>query len=92
MDEADIFYAAPRRFLLDRYGGLLAKDSTQGQLWPTHLVMFETLFEIEDGHGSLRGLLLEKRDNENGMYREVSSTMPAWYFSYYGMRCHLPTV
>ncbi|RUS21001.1 Alg9-like mannosyltransferase family-domain-containing protein [Endogone sp. FLAS-F59071] len=72
MDEADIFYAAPRRFLLDRYDGALAKDSTQGRPWPTHLVMFETLLEMEDGHGSLRGLLLEEGDSENGMYRECA--------------------
>jgi len=71
MDEADIFYAGPRRFLLDRFDGPPAKGSAQSQSWPTHLIMFEALLEMEDEH-YLRGLLLDKGDNETGMYHECA--------------------
>ncbi|RUS35078.1 Alg9-like mannosyltransferase family-domain-containing protein [Jimgerdemannia flammicorona] len=68
MDEADVFYANPRRFILDRFN----RSSVQGRAWPTHLVMFEALLKMEDEDGSLRGLFLGKGENGEGIYRECA--------------------
>lgn len=60
LDQTDLFYASPSRYLLDNFPQQVATDwppfNLAGPTWPSHLVVFSNLLE-EDGVGRL---LIEK--------------------------------